>query len=86
MSGTIRVKNDTPWMPLKAAQILTSGRGFIWKAKAKVVGHIFMQVTDHYADGNGCVRVALLGLLPVVNTKNPDIAESAAGRLLAESC
>jgi len=45
-----------------------------------------MRVTDHYADGDGRVHVALLGLLPVVNAENPDIAKSAAERLLAEMC
>ena len=32
------------------------------------------------------MRVALLGLLPMLNASNPDIAKSAAGRLLGESC
>ena len=30
------------------------------------------------------MRVALLGLLPMVNASNPDIAKSAAGRLMGE--
>jgi hypothetical protein len=67
MSGTIKPKDDGPWMPLQADQILTPGRGFIWKAKAKAAGPVFMSVTDHYADGKGRMRVALLGLLPMVN-------------------
>lgn len=85
MSGTIKAKADAPWMPLQAIQILTPGRGFVWKAKAKA-GPIFLRVTDHYADRNGRMRITLLGLLPIVNASNPDIAKSAAGRLLAESC
>ena len=43
-----------------------------------------MNVTDHYADGMGRMRVALFGLLPMVNAENPDIAKSAAGRLMGE--
>ncbi|MCD6334687.1 MAG: hypothetical protein J7M27_05075, partial [Candidatus Latescibacteria bacterium] len=34
MSGAIKPQDDGPWMPLQATQILTPGRGFIWKAKA----------------------------------------------------
>ena len=86
MSGAIKPKDDGPWMSLQADQILTQRRGFIWKAKAKAAGPVFMSVTDHYADGMGRMRVALLGLLPMVNASNPDIAKSAAGRLLGESC
>lgn len=84
--GMIKVKANAPWMPLQATQILAPGRGFIWKAKPKAAGPIFLRVTDHYANGNGRVRVALFGLLPMVNASNPDIAKSAAGRLLGESC
>lgn len=86
MFGMIKVKANAPWMPLQATQILTPGRGFIWKAKVKGAGPLFFRVTDHYAAGEGRMRVALLGLLSVVNASNPDIAKSAAGRLLGESC
>ena len=44
-----------------------------------------MEVTDHYAAGEAGMRVALFGLLPLVNASGPDIAKSAAGRLLGES-
>ena len=84
MSGMLKPKEAGPWMPLQATQILTPGRGFIWKAKAKAAGPIFMNVTDHYANGEGRMRVALFGLLPMVNISNPDIARSGAGRLMGE--
>jgi hypothetical protein len=73
MSGMLKPKEDARWMPLQATQILTPGRGFIWKAKA-----------DHYAAGEGRMRVALFGLLPMVNVSNQDIAKSGAGRLMGE--
>jgi len=84
MSGMIKPKEDATWMPLQATQILTPGRGFIWKAKAKAAGPVFMRITDHYADRHGRMRVTLLGLLTMVNASNPDIAKSAAGRLMGE--
>ena len=84
MSGMLKPKEDAPWMPLQADQILTPGRGFIWKAKAKAAGPVFMNVTDHYAAGEGRMRVALFGLLPMVNVSNQDIAKSGAGRLMGE--
>jgi hypothetical protein len=84
MSGMLKPKEDAPWMPLQADQILTPERGFIWKAKAKAAGPVFMNVTDHYAAGEGRMRVALFGLLPMVNVSNQDIAKSGAGRFMGE--
>lgn len=33
MSGMLKPRDDASWMPLQATQILTPGRGFVWKAK-----------------------------------------------------
>jgi len=82
MSGEIKPAGS--WLPFKAKQTLARGRGFVWRAKAKQ-GFVSMEVTDHYAAGGARVQVALFGLLPLVNASGPDIAKSAAGRLLGES-
>lgn len=77
------IKPDGGWMPFEAKQMLTPGRGFVWRAKAKK-GFIPIEVTDHYLEGNARVRVTLLGLIPIVNESGPDVVKSAAGRLLGE--
>lgn len=78
-----KIKPDGGWIPFEAKQILTPGRGFVWRAKAKK-GFIPIEVVDHYLEGNARVQVTLLGLIPIVNTSGPDVAKSAAGRLLGE--
>lgn len=81
MRGAIKPKGT--WMPFTARQILTPGKGFVWRADAKQ-GFIPLQVTDHYSSGEGRMRVALFGLIPIVNASGPEVAKSAAGRLLGE--
>ena len=83
MTGSIQPKPGGAWMPFTAQQILTPGSGFVWKADARQ-GFLSMQVTDSYAAGEGKMRVALFGLIPIVNASNPDVSKSAAGRLLGE--
>jgi hypothetical protein len=84
MSGKIKPGQDSPWMPFTAQQILTPRRGFVWKARASA-GPLFLDAADHYAQGEGRMRIALFGLAPVVNAAGPELSRSALGRLLAES-
>ena len=77
------IKPDREWMPFVAKQILTPGRGFVWRAKAKK-GFLPIEIADHYLEGKARVRITLLGLIPIVNTSGPDVVKSAAGRLLGE--
>jgi hypothetical protein len=72
-----------PWMALEAEQILVKEHGFVWKATARK-GPLVVTVRDHYRDGEGRMRVALFGLVPVVNASGHDVAKSALGRLLIE--
>lgn len=84
MSGKIKPGQNSPWMPFTAKQILTPHWGFVWKARASI-GLLFLDAADHYARGRGRMRIALFGLVPVVNATGPDLSRSALGRLLAES-
>ncbi|MCP3144469.1 DUF6544 family protein [Pyxidicoccus xibeiensis] len=82
MHGTLKISGR--WLPFEATQVHAPGRGFLWKARARmkglpVVGH------DLYADGRGEMRWKLLGLVPVATGDGPDIARSARGRLAAET-
>lgn len=84
MSGRIQAGQNAEWMPFKATQIIAPRRGFIWKARAWK-GPVFLEVIDDYERGAGRMRVALLGLLPILNSTGPDLSHSALGRLIAES-
>jgi len=82
MSGTIRL--DGNWVPFQAEQVIHWERGFVWRARAKLKG---LPVTgfDKLVDGEGEMRWKMLGLIPVMTAKGPEIARSAAGRLNAEA-
>jgi hypothetical protein len=55
---------------------------FEWRARFKPAG--FLRVVDRYAAGEGVLEARLLGLLPVMRQKGPELAVSEALRYLAE--
>jgi hypothetical protein len=83
MSGDIKTHKDGPRMPLSATEILTPDQGFVWKARVSR-GPLILTIADHYAAGRGRTRIALFGLVPIVNATGPDISKAALGRLIAE--
>lgn len=82
--GEIRPNTAMPWLSLTAEQIVVKERGFVWKARASK-GPLVLTAADHYLDGEGRMRIALFGLVPVVNATGPDLSRSALARLLVES-
>jgi hypothetical protein len=81
MRGHIRLGS---WRPFTARQVIAPADGFIWAATARVAG---LPVTgfDRYGGGTGQMRWRLLGLVPVLTARGPDVSRSAAGRLAGES-
>jgi hypothetical protein len=73
MRGQIKVGR---WLPFRARQVLSPGRGFVWAARAAgaIAG------TDRYLDGAGAMRWRLAGLVTVAAGEGPDVSRSAAGR------
>lgn len=84
MSGAIKPNSNSDWADLTATQVLTPGQGFVWKASAQS-GPVSMGVVDQLANNSGRMRIALFGLVPVVNEGSADISKSALGRLAIES-
>jgi hypothetical protein len=82
MRGQFRLARDKPWLPMQAQEIL-SANGFVWRAKIGS-GLSQFQGADYYYDRSGKMQFALLGLVPIVNVQNADMARSAIGRLAAE--
>jgi hypothetical protein len=84
MHGTMRLKPEQEWMPMKARQIIAPPKGFVWRAD---VGDGLMRFGggDHYANGSGLVRFWLWGIIPLVNQEGPDVSRAALGRLVCET-
>jgi hypothetical protein len=64
------------WLPFRARQVLSPGRGFVWTARAAGL----IAGSDRYLDGAGAMRWRLAGLVTVAAGEGPDISRSAAGR------
>lgn len=82
MTGQMRLEEK--WLPFEAQQVIRWDRGLIWKAKVKM-GLLSIKGSDRFIDGEGAMRWKLLGLIPVVKARGPDISRSAVGRLQIES-
>ncbi|WP_337885806.1 DUF6920 family protein [Fischerella thermalis] len=83
MSGSFRLGEDKPWVPMQAKQRISLLKGFVWQA---TVGRGLSQFVgaDYYIKGTGRMRFSLWGLVPLVNTHTHDIARSSLGRLAGE--
>jgi hypothetical protein len=83
MNGHFRLNQDKPWLPMVAEEIISDKKGFVWKA---AIGNSLSQMRggDYYINGLGRMRFSLWGLVPLVNTQNPDTNRSAIGRLAGE--
>lgn len=84
MSGSFRLGTDKPWLPMRAQEIISASKGFVWKA---AIGQGLLQMlgSDYYTNNSGRMRFYLLGLIPLVNAHNPDLDRSAIGRFAGES-
>jgi hypothetical protein len=84
MRGTMRLKPEREWMPMKARQIVAPPKGYVWRAE---VGAGLMRFSggDHYANGSGRMRFWLWGVIPLVKQEGPDVSRAALGRLVCET-
>ncbi|PMB48904.1 hypothetical protein CEN41_00285 [Fischerella thermalis CCMEE 5330] len=83
MSGSFRLGEDKPSVPMQAKQRISLLKGFVWQA---TVGRGLSQFVgaDYYIKGTGRVRFSLWGLVPLVNAHTHNIARSSLGRLAGE--
>jgi hypothetical protein len=84
MTGTMRLKPEQEWMPMKARQILAPPKGFVWQAEVGA-GLRRFSGGDHYANGSGRVRFWLWGVIPLVEQEGPNVSRAALGRLVCET-
>ncbi len=58
MSGNFRLSQDKPWLPMKAQEIISASKGFVWKA---AIGNSLLQMRggDYYINNLGRMRFSL---------------------------
>lgn len=84
MHGEIELSG---WHAFEAEQVIRWGRGLIWQAKVAFGPLSLLSIEGHDSviDGVGEMQWKLLGLIPVMVGRGPDIDRSAAARLELES-
>ena len=75
------------WRPFSAVQhYYPPAPGFIWDARIRYAPGMSVFVRDGFVNGQGTMRGALLGLIPVVNAEpSPALASGALQRYLGEA-
>lgn len=84
MRGTMRLKPEQEWMPMKARQILAPPKGFVWRAEVGD-GLMLFSGADHYANGSGRMSFWLWGIIPLVQQEGPNVSRAALGRMVCET-
>jgi hypothetical protein len=75
------------WAPFVSVEYFAaSPPGFVWDARITMAPGLPVKVRDAFVNGEGEMRAAIWGVIPVMNVAGtPDIAQGALIRYLAES-
>lgn len=83
--GRMRTSPEGGWLPFRAAQWFNLARpGFVWSTRVRFAPGIHLLGRDHFLAERGHMKIALLGLLPVVDASGPKIDQGALLRFVAE--
>jgi len=87
-TGTFNVSQaGEQWKSFTSQQrVVTRRPGFLWDARLEIVPGLAVRVHDAYIDGEGMLRVAVLGLFAMADLHGPgDIAQGELMRFFAEA-
>jgi hypothetical protein len=82
--GQLRLRPRGPWLPFRAREALQAGSGFVFSARARL-GPLPVTTQDRYQAGHGDSRIRLLGVIPIVTKRGPDVDRAMRSRLVVES-
>ena len=85
-AGTFAARPNA-WAPFTAEQdVHTEPPEFVWSARIAMLPLVPVRVRDSYVAGEGSMRAAVGGLVPIVNQHGtPEIAAASLQRFLAEA-
>ena len=73
------------WFPVAASQTISIAEpGFLWLARARMLGVLPMEVIDAFVGGEGWLEVRLFGSLPIARAHGNDLDRGELMRYLAE--
>lgn len=83
--GQMRTKPDGKWMAVEAEQFFTvNSPGFVWAADVKAAPFLYLKGRDLYKNGRGNMLIKAMSLVPVVDSRGPEIDQGSMLRYLAE--
>jgi hypothetical protein len=83
--GTFRARLDGAWLPIRGEQYFTADPpGFLWWGRVRMAPGIWIDARDRSVGGIGHMYVAAESLLPIADSRGPELDVSALGRLLGE--
>lgn len=84
--GILRTAPRGKWMPVSAEQYFSvQPPGFLWLADVKMMPFVPLAGRDKYADGQGHMLIKALSLIPLADSKGPEIDQGTALRYLGET-
>ncbi len=85
-TGLIKMDPDKPWTPFTATQEFhIPSASFVWKATMKMAPFVRVTGCDRLQNGVGNMRIKLLGFIPIVNARGPEMDQGAMTRYLSEA-
>lgn len=84
--GEFRMKENQPWMPIKAEQYFTTeDPAFIWWVKLAMAPFIWIEGRDMYYQGKGSMLIKLLSTITVADAAGSEMDISSLIRFLSEA-
>jgi hypothetical protein len=83
MRGMLRVGPED-WVPFEARERISAERGFLWEGRVGVLGRMVLEGADWLLADEAGVTYALADWWPTVDREGPEVARSAAGRMLVD--
>ena len=84
--GLFKTAPDRDWVPFTATQTFDVVKaGFEWKVKMKMAPLLVVTGRDQLKDSEGSMLIKILGLIPVVNARGPEMDQGAMTRYLSET-
>lgn len=80
-------ESGAAWKPFTSQQrVVTQRPGFVWDARIAMLLGLPVRVHDAYVAGEGILRAALFGLIPLADQRGtPELAQGELMRFLAEA-
>lgn len=85
--GEFLMRDPDGWAPFTATQLFTADPpGMLWDARIRMAPFLHVRVRDSYLAGQGAVRAAVAGVVPVAADAGAgELAEASLLRYLAEA-